>query len=204
MQTQLEYVSVLLVASQCWEPLPSSPRCDNNGTAGFGVVQAEQPHFFTWWKAGEDVRVWEHVADDGCMSEPREVCLSASSNWVVCSLVSKLPLPQECEALSPGYRSVKQGSCNPSCFKGRIAKTKKGDLLTVTQQASSSQNQDVSIFILSRPVCTNVTVHLHVKSCCVWVLLRPSLLWWGHEILFSVSKRARKKSTYISGSSIAN
>lgn len=57
MQTWLEgNVSVLLVASQCWEPLPSSTRCDNNGTAGFGVLQAEQPHSFTQWKVGEDVR----------------------------------------------------------------------------------------------------------------------------------------------------
>lgn len=48
MRTRLEgNVSVLLVASQCWEPLPSGTRCDSNGTAGFGVLQAEQPHPFT-------------------------------------------------------------------------------------------------------------------------------------------------------------
>lgn len=29
------------------EPLPSGTRCDNYGTAGFGVLQAEQPHSFT-------------------------------------------------------------------------------------------------------------------------------------------------------------
>lgn len=50
-------VSILLEASQCREPLPSSTRCDDNGTAGFGVLQAEQRHSFRWWKAGEDVRI---------------------------------------------------------------------------------------------------------------------------------------------------
>ena len=53
-------LSVMLSFSwwrQCWEPLPSSTRCDNNGTAGFGVLQAEKPHFSTWQKAGEGVRM---------------------------------------------------------------------------------------------------------------------------------------------------
>lgn len=50
-------VSDLVVASQCWEPLPSRTRCDNRGTAGFGVLQAKQPHSFTWWRVAEDVRM---------------------------------------------------------------------------------------------------------------------------------------------------
>lgn len=37
--------------------LPSGTRCDSNGTAGFGVLQAEKPHFSTWQKAGEGVRM---------------------------------------------------------------------------------------------------------------------------------------------------
>lgn len=51
-------LSVMLSFSwwrQCWGPPPSSTRCDNNGTAGFGVLQAEKPHFSTWQKAGEGV-----------------------------------------------------------------------------------------------------------------------------------------------------
>lgn len=57
-QTHVECkVSVFLEPSQCPEPLPSSTRCGDNGTAGFGVLQAEQRHSFRWWKAGEDVRI---------------------------------------------------------------------------------------------------------------------------------------------------
>lgn len=120
----------------------------------------------------------------------------------MCSLVSKLPLPRECEALSPGHSSVRQRARNPSCVTGRETKTEKGDLLTVTQLVGSGQNLEVPVFVHRPPVCTNVTVHLHIKGCCAQVFLRP-LFWLGREILPNVSERARKESTYVLGSSIA-